>query len=146
MSDTPTEPTIPTPARVIELWDGKVDGGHNAHCWMHHPACALRRLHGEMSIDLERQQHEIDRLRQGLWDVYAILGGDTDGDPTPAALAGDIVDLVLEEARQHRDDYASALDVAYPLAASKRTQHSGRVARRNAPLPYAGSDPMGETR
>lgn len=49
---------------------------------------------------------EIVRLRQGLWDVYAALGFDTDGDRTPAALAHpDIVTLVLAAANEARADY-----------------------------------------
>ena len=106
MSDTPTDDMIPTPARVVKFWDEMSrHTTHNAHCWMNHPACALRRVYGELSSDIERRQHEIERLRQGLWDIFAALGGDTDGDPTPAALVGDIVELVMVEARELRAAY-----------------------------------------
>ena len=41
MSDTPTDATIPTPARVVKFWDEMSrHTTHNAHCWMNHPACA----------------------------------------------------------------------------------------------------------
>ncbi len=47
---------------------------------------------------------EVNRLRQGLWDVYTLLGGDTDGDATPKALVSDIVSLVVNEATFVRDE------------------------------------------
>jgi hypothetical protein len=48
---------------------------------------------------------EIARLRQALWDVYRICGGDTDGDLTPAAIQGDMVPMVLECAQSMADEY-----------------------------------------
>ena len=48
---------------------------------------------------------EIARLRQALWDIYGILGFDTDGDPTPAALVTDIVPLVVNAAKEFRQDH-----------------------------------------
>lgn len=48
---------------------------------------------------------EVLRLRQGLWDIYATLGFDTDGDPTPRALVyPDIVTLVLDAAKEVREE------------------------------------------
>lgn len=42
--------------------------------------------------------------RQALWDIYEILGFDTDGDPTPAAVASDLCKLVVDAAREFRAD------------------------------------------
>lgn len=62
---------------------------------------------------------EVERLRQGLWDVWAALGGDTDGDTGPGAwIAGMGVDGfiagVLRDAtewrRQWEDDYDADTD------------------------------------
>lgn len=69
--------------------------------------CARGAEHGEtecMSPGADMAS-EIERLRQGLWDVYAALGFDTDGDPTPRSLAyPDIVTLVLDAARDVRSE------------------------------------------
>ena len=54
--------------------------------------------------DIPNLLAEVRRLRQGLWDVYGVLGGDTDGDPTPEALMSDIVPLVLDIATETRDE------------------------------------------
>lgn len=59
------------------------------------------------------EEAEIDRLRQGLWDVYRILGFDTDGDPTPSGLVTDIVKVVTEAATEARKDYD---DACYEIA------------------------------
>lgn len=53
---------------------------------------------------------EIERLRQGLWDVYRVLGFDTDGDETPRSLASDIVKLVVDAAKEHRADCEAEID------------------------------------
>lgn len=67
MSDTPADDMIPTPARVVKFWDDmERHTTHSAICWMYHPACALRRVYGELSSDIERRQHEIDRLNTEL--------------------------------------------------------------------------------
>lgn len=52
---------------------------------------------------------EVERLRQGIWDAYRILGFDTDGDATPATLTSDIVALIVGAATEHRADYDAAL-------------------------------------
>jgi hypothetical protein len=64
-----------------------------------------RDLVAEMQLDVLSLVAEVRRLRQGLWDIYAICGGDTDGDPTPAALVSDILPLVTECARDLRACY-----------------------------------------
>lgn len=66
----------------------------------------LFRLHAQgvklvPAKSVDELRAEIARLRQGLWDVYAILGFDTDGDKTPESLASDIVKLVVDAAREH---------------------------------------------
>lgn len=52
--------------------------------------------------------------QQAMWDALAILGFDTDGDPTPAAsIAGDGEDfraMFLRQVRQARHDYDDAVD------------------------------------
>ena len=58
---------------------------------------------------------EVGRLRQGLWDVYRILGFDTDGQPTPVCITSDIVKLVVDAAQEAREDYDAALK-EIPLA------------------------------
>ncbi len=58
------------------------------------------------------QMTEILRLRQALWEIYGILGFDTDGDPTPIALVGDIAALVVDAAKEHRKEYDDLLQPA----------------------------------
>ena len=48
---------------------------------------------------------EIDRLRQGLWDIAGIAGADLDGDQTPKALVSDIVAFAKDAVSELRDDY-----------------------------------------
>lgn len=55
------------------------------------------------------RSHCVTCLRQALWDVFRILGGDTDGDPTPAAVTGDLCAWVIDVAREHREDYDELL-------------------------------------
>lgn len=58
-----------------------------------------------VAFKIDSLRTEIERLRQGLWDVYAALGFDTDGDPTPRSLAyPDIVTLVLNAAKEMRQE------------------------------------------
>lgn len=47
---------------------------------------------------------EVKRLRQGLWDIFRALGGDTDGEPTPEAVVSDIISPALELAKDTRND------------------------------------------
>lgn len=71
--------------------DPSADHGHT-NCWFMHLAAT-----------------EIERLRQGLWDIYAAAGADTDGDPTPAAVCGDLVYLVRGAVAELHDDYLEVL-------------------------------------
>lgn len=49
---------------------------------------------------------EVRRLRQGLWDVAAISGSDTDGQATPDAMTfPDIVEYAKREVQSLRNDY-----------------------------------------
>lgn len=58
-----------------------------------------------------REQKEIAKLRQALWDVYAILGFDTDGNDTPFTKTDDdLMRLVVDAAREHRQDYDAACE------------------------------------
>lgn len=66
-------------------------------------------LRTDASRLLAEKEGELKRMRQGLWDVYAALGCDTDGDPTPIALVSDIVELVVSAAKEARQDYDAAL-------------------------------------
>lgn len=67
-------------------------------------------LRADLAHVRERNQaawDEIRRLRQGLWDVWAVLGHDTDGDTGPEAfIAGMGIDglirMVVEDARTWR--------------------------------------------
>jgi hypothetical protein len=50
---------------------------------------------------------ERDAYAQGLWDAFAALGYDTDGDPTPAAAIGGMgstgfVESILRDVREYR--------------------------------------------
>jgi hypothetical protein len=67
------------------------------------------RLLAESQAHNAKLEAQVERLRQGLWDVYAALGCDTDGDPTPVALVSDIVELVVNAAKEARRDYDAAL-------------------------------------
>jgi hypothetical protein len=58
------------------------------------------------------REPQIAELRQALWDVYRILGFDTDGDEQPppdSAISPRLIDLVTAAAHeyreQHEDDY-----------------------------------------
>jgi len=55
---------------------------------------------------------EIDRLKQMMWEAYAILGFDTDGDETYHARVGwpDSNRSFLDACREFRRDYDEALD------------------------------------
>lgn len=53
--------------------------------------------------------YDVVALRQALWDVYEILGFDTDGDKTPAAQMR-LRKIVIDAAREFRKDYDEALD------------------------------------
>lgn len=71
----------------------------------------------EFALAGEVVQLRMDRkaLAQGLWDVYALVGGDTDGDETPdAILAGmgvsGYIAAVLNEVREHLDADAEEED------------------------------------
>lgn len=84
--------------------------GHNPDC----PSC-LRR--------------QITELRQALWDVYAELGFDTDGDPTPAAVVN-LIPMVVSAAKEHRteSDQASrekvcVWDGTHPGCQSSKVNH-----------------------
>jgi hypothetical protein len=57
---------------------------------------------------IELQSEELDRVRQGLWDVYRILGFDTDGNDTPASKGDRLVGLVVEAAQEARADWDQA--------------------------------------
>lgn len=46
-----------------------------------------------------------DLQRQALWDIYRILGFDTDGDATPAAVVCDLGTMVVEAAKEHRAEH-----------------------------------------
>jgi hypothetical protein len=61
----------------------------------------LRAARGEV----ESLTRERDALRQDLWDVFGIQGGDQDGDPTPIAMRGDLGKLVRDQAREMREMY-----------------------------------------
>lgn len=57
----------------------------------------------------EIAEEEVKRLRQGIWEAYAALGFDTDGQATPEALVSDIVALIVNAAMEFRKDYDEAL-------------------------------------
>jgi hypothetical protein len=50
---------------------------------------------------------QVDELRQALWDVYAILGFDTDGNATPRSVV-DLPNVVRRAAEEARADYDEA--------------------------------------
>jgi hypothetical protein len=70
---------------------------------------ALRALLAER----DGAEAKVTYLLQALWDVYGILGFDQDGDATPAAVKGDLADLVRNAAREARRDYDEALQETY---------------------------------
>ena len=55
---------------------------------------------------------EVVRLRQGIWDMMAALGLDTDGDSTPGAQMGDLAAMGVAFAKDWRKDYDDLLDEA----------------------------------
>lgn len=59
-----------------------------------------------LALEAERLRSENRMLTQALWQVYSLVGGDTDGDPTPAALLSGMgvagyINAVLEEVQYH---------------------------------------------
>jgi hypothetical protein len=72
------------------------------------PAAEVERLRAAAPAS-EDDEHDITALRQALWDAYEALGFDTDGDRTPAAVH-DLRRVVLNAAREFRQDYEAALD------------------------------------
>jgi len=66
-------------------------------------------------------------LRQALWDVYAELGFDTDGDKTPAGVR-DLRRLVVSAAKGLRSDYDAVLDEVDGLI--KQTKQLPSAAKR----------------
>jgi hypothetical protein len=64
----------------------------------------------EFTLAEEIIQLRMDKkaLAQGLWDVYALVGGDRDGDETPDAIlvgmgVSGYIGSVLDEVRAHLD-------------------------------------------
>jgi hypothetical protein len=47
---------------------------------------------------------ELIKLRQDVWDALGILGDDLDGDPTPAAVVGDLGEWLKDFARRVREE------------------------------------------
>ena len=66
-------------------------------------------------------------LRQALWDVYAALGFDTDGDKTPAGVL-DLRRVVVSAAKEIRSDYNAVLDEVDGLI--KQTRKLPSAAKR----------------
>lgn len=63
-------------------------------------------------IDAEHRDElllEVERLRQGLWDIGMLAGMDCDGLTTPEYLASDIVELVKGEVADLRAAYDEVL-------------------------------------
>jgi hypothetical protein len=58
---------------------------------------------------LAEKDETIVALRQAIWDTFAILGGDTDGDKTPNAMVSPpLPDFIRTFARETRKDYDDA--------------------------------------
>lgn len=74
------------------------------------PRLFWRLASGDHQNLLEEAIEQIDSLRQALWDVYAELGFDTDGDKTPAAIVGDLGQMVVDAAKEYRKDNDEGLD------------------------------------
>lgn len=90
--------------------------GFPVNGWTECPNCAV--LHVKVA-----------ELRQALWDVYAELGFDTDGDPTPAAVVN-LIPMVVSAAKEHRteSDQASrekvcVWDGTHPGCQSSKVNH-----------------------
>ena len=81
---------------------------------------ALDQQIGEMQAECDALRAEVERLRQGIWDMCIQLGMDSDGDATPAHLRyPDIVTLGLQEAARMKSDYETALDEAIAFEAER---------------------------
>lgn len=63
---------------------------------------------------------EIEKYRQALWDVYRVLGFDTDGNETPRAVVSDLCKLVVDAAAEYRSE--SEFDAALTLARTKELE------------------------
>lgn len=69
----------------------------------------MNRSQIDKCADIEKLRAECVRLRQGLWDCYAAMGADTDGDATPDALVfPHLSRLVLSAAKELMGDYEQA--------------------------------------
>ena len=59
---------------------------------------------------IQKISKELKESRQALWDIYGILGFDTDGDKTPDALKyPPLTELVVNAAKESRQDYDNLL-------------------------------------
>jgi hypothetical protein len=58
------------------------------------------------------EQYTNDELRQALWDVYAILGFDTDGDKSPGSVCN-LTGVVKDAAAETRQDMEDELNGLY---------------------------------
>jgi hypothetical protein len=62
-----------------------------------------------LQSSLAEKDETIVALRQAIWDTFAILGGDTDGDKTPNAMVSPpLPDFIRTFARETRKDYDDA--------------------------------------
>jgi hypothetical protein len=92
--------------------DGKT---HSEGCWKWHHDCAVMHLTAaketirDLQSSLAEKDETIVALRQAIWDTFAILGGDTDGDKTPDAMVSPpLPDFIRTFARETRKDYDDA--------------------------------------
>lgn len=74
-----------------------------------------------------------DAAHQALWDVYAALGYDTDGDKTPAAdIAGSgpepFCQMVVDAAKEHQHDAETEYDIDTAALRAERDAAVGRIA------------------
>lgn len=67
----------------------------------------VKDLPGSHHDDKMRGAKDFDptELRQALWDVYKILGGDTDGHDTPDAVVFGLRSSVIDCAKELREEY-----------------------------------------
>ena len=63
----------------------------------------------------------VEELRQALWDIFAAIGCDTDGDPTPAALMSPIGPMVLDEVRRFRAEHDELVHDVLPRSEDEAT-------------------------
>ncbi len=94
---------------------------------------AVERL--ELENQLAAVAKEMDAARQALWDTWAALGFDTDGDKTPSAVVG-LNEMVVRDAKEYRAE----VEADYDALAAKHARATDLISALQRQLAAALED------